>query len=518
MKRIVRLLNSNQKGHTMQKSFLLCVSLSLLLLLGASCKSKSVFSTSPNPLSERNKIVLIPDSSLFVANKEWGGKFPRLNFSFFDYSIFAPQSFILFSHATTDIYSDKPVFLSATENHFQPFLLFPGNTYLVKMNANTGDFYVETAGAKLQNENTFFSVFTSGIDSIDRNLKKKYAKDYYIRDTTTVDKKDLESMERRVNEANNSANIERIRFLDSLATVYSISNDYKEYVRIFMNMNTARLVCDWLNDNYNILRQHRLAGIKIKNFIDTYCNRLSETEVLYNASLLKGIILFLMPYAKESKCPLISSDKLVHGFDFVLEHFRGASKDFLLSFIMYDGIVKGYSFVVDREQEYFSSCNNSALKKKISSELKKFIPTTEDVLVQDNYLLNWNAQEHTLETILEKHNGRLIFIDFWASWCAPCLKEQPAFISLERKYKDSVCFITISMDKEEVKWKKAVAAQRMNQSNSYRVKSVNSPFFKQYNISTIPRYILIGKDGKIISADAPRPSDPALKDLIENNL
>ncbi|WP_173014946.1 TlpA family protein disulfide reductase [Capnocytophaga felis] len=123
------------------------------------------------------------------------------------------------------------------------------------------------------------------------------------------------------------------------------------------------------------------------------------------------------------------------------------------------------------------------------------------------------------KTSLESLKGKLVYIDVWATWCVPCLNEFPALQALEKEYhgKDIV-FVSISVDKDKQKWIDYQKAKKLDGIQLHADFEAEVTFSKAYTIKTIPRFILIDKNGNIINADAPRPSEPEIKKLIDDNL
>lgn len=121
---------------------------------------------------------------------------------------------------------------------------------------------------------------------------------------------------------------------------------------------------------------------------------------------------------------------------------------------------------------------------------------------------------------LEDLKGKLVYIDVWATWCGPCKREIPFLQTIEKEYhgKD-ITFVSISVDTDKEAWKKMVEDKNMGGVQLYAENAWNAEFAKAYKITGIPRFILLDKEGKIISANAPRPSSgKELKDLIDTNL
>ncbi|WP_320018606.1 TlpA disulfide reductase family protein [Labilibaculum manganireducens] len=122
------------------------------------------------------------------------------------------------------------------------------------------------------------------------------------------------------------------------------------------------------------------------------------------------------------------------------------------------------------------------------------------------------------EVNLSDYKGKLIYLDFWATWCGPCKKEYPFFIKLKEKYED-VIFISISTDRKRESWLKAMQRKEKTDVLQYHASRENTlSQLIEWNISLIPRFILIDKDFNIVDAFAPRPSDEGIEPLLNKLL
>ncbi|WP_282124442.1 TlpA family protein disulfide reductase [Algibacter mikhailovii] len=123
--------------------------------------------------------------------------------------------------------------------------------------------------------------------------------------------------------------------------------------------------------------------------------------------------------------------------------------------------------------------------------------------------------------ILEKNMGKLIYIDFWASWCRPCRSLMPESKNLQNKFKNkNVSFIYLSIDKDMNEWEKAASDEGIwrNKNNYRAINYPNSNFYKELAISTIPRFILLDDGGEILLHNAPSPDSGLAELLIEKYL
>jgi thiol-disulfide isomerase/thioredoxin len=99
--------------------------------------------------------------------------------------------------------------------------------------------------------------------------------------------------------------------------------------------------------------------------------------------------------------------------------------------------------------------------------------------------------------------GKIVLIDFWASWCVPCRKENPTLVKLYNKYKNKgFTILSVSLDEDVNAWKNAILTDGLVWPNHVSdLLGWKSSMINLYSIEAIPLTILINKEGKIIGKD-----------------
>jgi thiol-disulfide isomerase/thioredoxin len=157
------------------------------------------------------------------------------------------------------------------------------------------------------------------------------------------------------------------------------------------------------------------------------------------------------------------------------------------------------------------------MKEKLTLRYKSAITTTSGTASVDFNYENFDGGSISLQEL----RGKLLYIDVWATWCGPCIKEMPALKELVKEYaKKDIEFVSISIDgkNDYDKWKKMVPEKNVGGIQLYDAEGLDSDFMKAFSVSLIPRFMMIDSEGKIITAKAPRPSSKDVRKFIDSHL
>ena len=113
---------------------------------------------------------------------------------------------------------------------------------------------------------------------------------------------------------------------------------------------------------------------------------------------------------------------------------------------------------------------------------------------------------------LQSFAGKYIYIDLWASWCVPCIREIPHLKQLEKEFAGkNIVFISLSIDEDTAAWKNKVKALNLD---GHQFHTGDSRFEKLMNVSAIPHFLLYSPDGRLMRYKAPRPGSKEVRDIL----
>lgn len=270
--------------------------------------------------------------------------------------------------------------------------------------------------------------------------------------------------------------------------------------------------------------------IATRTDLDNFYGKFPEQ---YLRSLLKGIYLdnekdlFLPSYRKTLWNILYLKYYLKYGnqeillksiFEIASSDFSGSDKDYLKFYLLIIALDSKRNIKFSKDiyktllDKFINESKNSYYKEYL---IKNKLP--DNYLNTNEQLMNLNQEVVNFSNLYDKKS--IIYVDFWASWCAPCRAEMPASKKLYEEYnKKGVDFLYISIDDNPAAWGRAVKQLNLPKEINYLILNTKkSQLLRKYNINSIPRYIIL-KDGKIIYSDAPRPSDNRIHSIFDSIL
>lgn len=163
------------------------------------------------------------------------------------------------------------------------------------------------------------------------------------------------------------------------------------------------------------------------------------------------------------------------------------------------------------------------MKKIITSfVISLFILSSFGLYAQTTEAIDLNDPKYsskTFQSILDQYKGKVVYLDFWASWCSPCKKEMPYSEKLQETFKGKdVVFLYISVDRNGQSWQNSMKQLNLKGEHYRANATVHQELNAKFKVSSIPRYVLIDKTGKVNNANALRPSNPAVVESIQNLL
>lgn len=244
-------------------------------------------------------------------------------------------------------------------------------------------------------------------------------------------------------------------------------------------------------EDENLLNDDYLGSPAYLNFANSFVNRKIEEQSEASADV---------PYYERQYLA-------------IREALNGKTREILLS----QSLISMLNFGnFDRAQELFADFSglvqSADVKEIVDAEYQKVL-----ALSPGNLAPAFNLTDITGNPVsLSDFAGKVVYLDFWASWCGPCMREVPFAKELKDRMEgyDDLVYLYISVDTDEQAWRKTVDEKEISGVH------VNVPGFSHeipeaYNLKGVPTFFLIGRDGKIFDNRPPRPSNPNIDEVLK---
>jgi len=435
-----------------------------------------------------------------------GGKIGGLHFYYLDSLGHGQMPNI--SVKDTKVSLNTPTIFIEANAQQTPFLVYPGEKINIRYaGSDSAQLYIQ-GNTTRTNELLFFRKLVQKTG----NIYQGFTMMPYQKKVNTLS--NVRDAEKTINNVKNN----RLEFLNDYSGQFPVSNGF---IKIAINCIRSTAINDSLVLYYSnriLLNQQNLYKTLIAAKITGIRNIEFMPYPMYYMACLNFVAMSIDGSPREAISS--ASNSFMKRFDFIEKTFTGITKDFLMANALYFASLNRVSISKGYLHKFNTQCIDKGYRALVGKKLKGSSKSMTYAKGSNKLLATDGKTVQDLSIVIKKHKDKLILFDFWASWCGPCRAEMPFSALLKKEYVGKkIVFVAISTDANTSDWQKASKEEALGNGDSFLLLNADqASFIKHYKINAIPRYILIGKDGKILSDDAPRPSDPKLKVLINQYL
>ena len=337
---------------------------------------------------------------------------------------------------------------------------------------------------------------------------------------------DVEKNYGRMTVLNQTADKDPEEFVEYLEGIYDEKTRYLEEHPGYNQLSPEfiSLLCTNMRyEKYQYKMQYQMAASRFREegripaLPEGYFDFLEEPG-LFNDDYLNSssYVAFLNSYrqhyiqrkAREGKI----EDSMLARYETAREIFSGKTRDVAMAGALVSMLNFG-DFEEARQsyEDFMDQVTTDKYRKVVESLYEKAMALAPGQPAPDFTLTDIDGEEVSLSDF----RGKVVYLDFWASWCGPCMHEVPYARELKQRMEgqDDLVFLYISVDTDENAWRQAVSNHDI-QGVHVNVSGFDHEVPQNYNLRGVPTFYLIGRDGTIADNRPPRPSHDNIDDVL----
>ncbi len=205
---------------------------------------------------------------------------------------------------------------------------------------------------------------------------------------------------------------------------------------------------------------------------------------------------------------------VVRAAEIAQSKFYGKVKDYTMANLLVTLIDAEHHAAKNIYNDLTRTCSDSDVKREMGRRYNKVRALfSKEPPPGANLNVIPNGQQFYFKDLLSKYAGKVMYIDFWASWCMPCLAEMPNSRKLHEHFKgrNDIVFVYLSSDETDGPWRSNII--KYNLAGEHYLMSKELKLDAAFAVSggALPQYVIVDKQGKIVNKSAKRPSDASLR-------
>ena len=385
--------------------------------------------------------------------------------------------------------------------------------YIFRYNNETSGFYLEPGynlSISLDTKEFDETIEYAGVGSIETNyLAQKYLNDEALGKYGSYGYTGMLDEESYVHLAD-SINTLEIAFFENQN---ELSDDFSTLEKESIKYSAIKRL-----DNYELYRRHVTKEV---DFVvsPAYPDYMKDID-LNNDDLIKvnSYISLIKGYYSKMAVDLAEQDSIAVDVAYLKTVSNEVKSSKIKERLLYGAARSGITYTESVKDYYAVFMANSIdkdHKEEISAKYNNIIRLSKGQ-PSPKFVNYENHKGGT--TSLDDLKGKYVYVDVWATWCGPCIRQIPFLKEIENKYHDkNIVFVSMSVDAENDhdKWKQMVEEKELGGIQLFADNSSKSQFYTEYGIVGIPRFILIDPEGNIVDSGAPPPSSSNLVKLFD---